>query len=182
MSDLDDLYGAGVEWYTLKLTPQPWALGPLSVGRKAGGFFPKVGLNTQLDVYQKAVRKALEDQSAQVIKGEVELKFYFSRALESSIRSSGRRVQANKADATNLQKATEDALQGVLIENDRNVVAVSSVIFDQGPEARSFVIIRVSRPTDHESEVPESVWQKVLEEPKPASPASDWVPPSEDDF
>lgn len=182
MTDIDRLYGPGVEWYTLNLNPQPWAIGPLSMGRKGTGFFPKIGPNTQLTVYQNAVREALRSQSAKLITGEVELKFYFSRALESSVRSSGKTTRANTADATNLQKATEDALQGILIENDRMVVAVSSVIFNQGPEARSFVIIRISRPMDHESEVPESIWQKVLEEPETSTQSNNWVPPSEDDF
>lgn len=173
-----------VKWIVLRLNPQPWAIGPLGMGRKkGGGFYPYVGPNAQLVAYQNAVREALEAQGVEKIEGEVDIKFYFSRAIESSLRVSGRRVSAHTSDATNMQKATEDALQGVLIGNDRDVVTISSTILDQGPEAMSFVAIRITRPRDRRDEIPSTVWDEILKDPPAVVPStSTWQPPSEDDF
>ena len=172
-----------IKWIALKLNPQPWAIGPLGLGRKkGGGFYPTVAPNAQLVAYQNAIREALVDKGVEMIEGEVEIKFYFSRAIESSLRLSGRRVSAHTSDTTNMQKATEDALQGFLIKNDRDVVACSSVILDQGPEAMSFIVIRVTRPRDHREEIPSTVWDEILKDPSAVVPSSTWQPPSEDDF
>jgi Holliday junction resolvase RusA-like endonuclease len=173
---------ADYEWIVLRLNPQPWAIGPLSLGRKPGGFYPKIGPNAQLVAYQNAVREGLQAQGVKMLIGEVELRFYFSRTIESYKRRTGRNVSAHASDITNLQKATEDALQGVLIANDRDVVACSSVLLDQGVEARSFIIIRISRPHDHQSEIPKSVLHEALAEPEVAIANANWLPPAEDDF
>lgn len=176
-----DIWGKE-KWFVLHVNPQPWAIGPLSLGRKAGGFFPRIGPNLQLVAYQNAVREELKAQGTELITGEVELKFYFYRAIESYTRASGRKSSANKSDTTNLQKATEDALQGILIENDRNVVAISSVILDQGVEVQPCIIIRVRHAGDYEDEIPPEVWDEVKKTNTELPTLSNWQAPSEDDF
>lgn len=142
-------------------------MGPMSVGRGKGGYFPKVGPNLQLQTYQNALKKSLEDNypGIEMITHEVELKFYFWRILEEwENLQSGRTNHDHDADTTNLQKGTEDALQGLLIKNDKQVKACSGVIIHQGSELSmntGLVIIRMSNPHDHESEIPSKVWDNV---------------------
>jgi len=117
-------------WFYLPINPEPWAIGPVSVGKRGGKYFPIVGRNQQLHGYKEAVKDELELQGAQMLpEGAYELGFYFWRGLETN--TSGSRM--NTADATNLQKATEDALHGVLFDNDRDVREVRSVFVEQAP-------------------------------------------------
>lgn len=150
-------------WYVVKVNPEPWAIGPLGVGRKGGHLYPFVGPNDQLEAYKKAVRGNLEGQKTVKVEGEVEVKFFFWRCLESYKNASGRKVNKHQADATNLQKATEDAIQDILIGNDRNVRAPSSVIMEQGPDVEGMIVICIREVGDHESEIPSHVWDKIDE-------------------
>lgn len=125
-------------WYYLPINPEPWAVGPVGVGKKNGKFYPYVGRNNQLDSFKQAVKEELQTQGVkQLAEGNYKLTFYFSRRLESN--TSGSKM--NYADATNMQKATEDALQGVLFDNDRNVSDVRSVILQQSETAKPAIII-----------------------------------------
>lgn len=131
-----------MSWYVLDINPEPWAVGPLGVGRKNGKVYPYVGPNQQLISYQQAVKEELESLDGRLyIKCDFELNFWFWRNIASHLTPSGRKASANYADTTNLQKATEDALQGVLFSNDRNCKSVSSEIVDQGPDVRGLVVI-----------------------------------------
>ncbi len=123
-------------WYVLHINPDPWAIGPISVGKRNGKYIPIVGRNEQLYSYQEAVKAELAD-TEQLPFDEFELTFFFWRRLDTH--ETGRKHQA---DATNLLKATEDALQGVLFENDRNARDVRSTIVAQGPDMKPCVVIR----------------------------------------
>lgn len=156
-------------WYAIAINPEPWAVGPAYVVRNAKKFIPKIGPNKQLQAYQEAVRGELRRKypDIEMIEHEVELKFYFWRVLEKYDQvMSGRTIYANAADSTNLQKGTEDALQGLLIKNDRQVICCASAIISQAPligdaEAQGLVVIRMSRPRDHESEIPSEMWDNI---------------------
>lgn len=134
-------------WYVLNVNPEPWAIGSLGLGRKAGKMYPYVGQNAQLAAYQSAVREALGPQTK--IEGNVEVNFYFWRNLATYETQTGRDHRKHYADATNLQKATEDALQGVLFDNDKFVVDVHSVVMDQGPHVKGKIVINCLKALPH---------------------------------
>jgi hypothetical protein len=136
------------EWFVLGVNPVPWVVPPISVGRsKNGGLFPTVGRDQELATYQEALRSELTRRydypanGSRAWDGHYKLEFWFQRGLDAWRTSSGKTVQAHAADATNLQKATEDALQGVVIKNDRDVSDVHSVILQQGPDVKPLVVI-----------------------------------------
>lgn len=125
-----------MQWFKVEVNPEPWAVGPLGVGRRGGKIWAYVGRNEQLYSYQEAVKEELTVRSPALWVGDVELFFLFWRQVE-------REHHKNYADSTNLQKATEDAIQGVLIENDRNVRKVGSQIMEQGPNVSGRVLIGI---------------------------------------
>lgn len=145
-------------WYIIKINPEPWAIGPVSVGRKNGGVFPIVGQNKQLASYQEAVREALSD--GLLVDYEVKITFYFWRRLETYVAK--RKVTKHQVDATNLQKGTEDALQGILIFNDRQVRDVRSVIWEQGENVDPMIAIKFEKWWGVDpDELPDTIWDEI---------------------
>lgn len=118
----------------LDVNPQPWAVGPLAIGKRNGKMFPKMNRNEAVHDFKEAVRGELEGMVRMLPAGEYDLSFYFWRRLDSYVAESGRKAAAHVADATNMQKALEDALQGIVIDNDRDVRRVFSEIVEQGPD------------------------------------------------
>lgn len=125
--------------YILQINPEPWTVGKAFAMRGGGG--ARIAPDKKLVSYQKAVRETLTSEyDVKPTSSPISLCFFFSRRLE--VMTYGKRKShANKCDATNLQKAIEDALQGILYENDRQVWDVHSTIVDQSPDATPFIII-----------------------------------------
>lgn len=148
-------------WIYLPINPDPWAIGPLSIGKRNGKFFPIVGRNNQLDAFKQAIREELESQDIGMVDYPTyRLSFWFWRRLDSNTAGTKKHV----ADTTNLQKATEDALQGVLIENDRNVVDVHSVTVAQNPTVKPGILIRIEDWELYgfdEDEIPDEMWTQI---------------------
>lgn len=169
-------------WYVIPVNPEPWAIGTPQVGRKGGKFFPKISPNPQLVAYKQAVAEALADAEP-LPEGEYALRFYFWRRLDDYETQSGRRHRKHWADATNMQKATEDALQGVLFGNDRNVRDVRSEIVHQGPEVDGLIILRAENWTLPDlSEIPASLFIDATYTPEGkgvVSNANVWPPAGE---
>lgn len=126
----------------IPINPEPWAIGPLGIGKREGKFFPYVGRNQQLDAFKQAVAGEL-DEHEKMPEGEYQLQFWFWRRLDSYQTQKGRAHTKHQADTTNLQKATEDALQGVLFDNDRDVRKVTSEIVAQGPDVIGGILLHV---------------------------------------
>ena len=143
MISVYDEYEESVKAYGLHINPEPWAMGDIAiVGRNKK--FPKVSPNRTLKAYQEAVRAELEALGAEVVPGAYALRFTFSRQLVSYKVRTGKTSTRNAADVTNMQKATEDALQGAAIGNDRDVIAVASrMIGPQDEKAFPFVVIEI---------------------------------------
>lgn len=157
-----------MNWFILPLNPEPWAVGPLSVGRRAGKPFPIMGRNQQLYRYQEAVREELLRQRAIVLELDDEVDAYelvlmFHQVLESYQTQSGRTVHDKEADLTNLVKATEDAIQGVLIENDRAVRKCTSYVErSAASNATPYIVIGVAPYVGIDpGELPSEVWAGV---------------------
>lgn len=143
--------------FILPINPEPWAIGPVGVTRNTGKARGFVGKNIQLDNYQKAIREMLIQQMAGMEGRELfpmsvpcKLKFWFWRRLDSYEGATGRKSSRNWADATNMQKALEDAIQGVLTGNDRHNYEVASQIVHQAEEVLPGIVIdlRPAQPID----------------------------------
>lgn len=137
------MFSDGVQWFVLDVNPEPWAVGPVGVARSNGAMHAYVGRNQQLDSYKQAVTEELESQSPVKIDGKIEIEFYFWREIITYKNEKDANQRKHEADLTNLQKATEDACQGILFDNDRDVVSIESHIVDQGPGVHGKVVIRV---------------------------------------
>lgn len=136
------------QYYALPgINPEQWAIGPLSVTNRGGTKRPFVGPNQSLLTYQKAVQTELERQGVtKLVDRECELTFYFWRRLDRYATAAGRGHARHVADATNMQKALEDALQGTLITNDRLVRRISSEVVEQSPDTHPGIIICLKSP------------------------------------
>jgi Holliday junction resolvase RusA-like endonuclease len=129
-------------YFVLDINPEPWAIGPLSVGRRGNKMYPQVGRNTQLHFYKQAVKEELGDPGVW-FEGKVELDLYFWRRRDEYVTPQARTHRKHEADGTNLSKATEDALQGVLFKNDKDVVRCTWEIVDQGADANPAVVVGI---------------------------------------
>jgi Holliday junction resolvase RusA-like endonuclease len=132
----------GTTWFCIGINPEPWAVGPLQVGRRGGKVFPTMGRHAGLAAYQEAIREELGD-GFEPLDGKQRVRFYFWRNQPTYTTAGGRAVHKNFADVTNMQKALEDALQGILFVNDRDTWDIRSVIVDQGPDVIGKVLFSV---------------------------------------
>ncbi len=124
-------------WFYVPVNPEPWETGGLAIHRRNGKMFPTMTPSGQLEAYKESVREELEG-CERLPWREFRLTFYFWRKLESSLTvEKGRKVTRHQVDATNMQKALEDALQGVLFDNDRNVRRIESVIVEQSSDCKT---------------------------------------------
>lgn len=143
-------------WYTLNLNPEPWAIGTAH----ARGISPNPGLVS----YQRAVKEELSGEPM-LPKDFRKLEFYFFRRIDKYIDAADHVRSRNAADATNLQKGLEDALQGILFENDREVRDIRSVIVMQGHSVDPpFILIHASRLYENSlmDEVPPELLEQAL--------------------
>ena len=132
------------DWYVLPVNPEPWAIGDLSVGRKGKSVYPMVGRNHQLHNYKEAVKEALQEAYEPAwIEPPIDLLFFFYRRRDAYQTPQARGHRKHEADLTNLQKATEDALQGLLFKNDKDVRHIDSWMGDQSEVAEPCVVIGV---------------------------------------
>lgn len=122
-------------WIIPQINPEPWTAPEVSIGRRGGKLAPQVFKREQLRQYQEAVADYIERTYAPApTEDELVLQFWFWRELDTP--------RSKKSDATNLQKATEDALHGLLFENDRQVQDVRSIIVAQDVGVEPTIIIR----------------------------------------
>lgn len=152
------------QWFVLDINPDPWAVGPLGVIRKNGAIRPFMGMNKQLDDFKKAVAEAVKSQNPTKIKGKVKLTCIFWRQQSEYATYQARTARKNEADATNLLKATEDALQGILFDNDRDNNDVRSIVAAQGPDVKPGIVICVepsSEIPDILNELPQHVYAEM---------------------
>jgi hypothetical protein len=144
-------------WYLIHLNPEPWAIGTAH----AKGISPNPGLVS----YQHAVKGELEGE-AMLPPAMRRLTFYFRRKVDKYLDAADHRRSRNAADATNLQKGLEDALQGVLFENDREIRDIRSVIVQQGTQVdHPFIIIHaqtVSESLPSVDEIPPELLEEAL--------------------
>jgi Holliday junction resolvase RusA-like endonuclease len=134
------------------------------------------GRDQHLAAYQAAIKEALGTNHTK-IEGKVKITFYFWRKQEQYTTAQSRRTRSHEADATNMGKATEDALQGVLFENDRDVSDIRNVIVAQGPDVEGRIIMHVEPyiDTDIQNEIPSDVLGITATPLQPID--NSWPPP-----
>lgn len=151
------------KWYALNLNPEPWRIGPMGWKVVNGRRIQLPAPDPDLQTYQKAVREQLEQLlpvGTVPYDGLVEFEFFFWRQLDS-YETDTKKSQRHIADATNLQKALEDALQGVLITNDRNVRRVCSHLVEQAADTVPAVAIRFASFTPDVVPLPAWMYERI---------------------
>lgn len=148
------------QWFVVAVNPYPWKVPPMSVGRKGKALFVTAGRDEGLYTYQQAIKEQLEFMAPTIILGPVKLRLWFYRNIPEYTTPQGRRARKHEADTTNLQKATEDALQGLLYANDKDVKDIHSVLVDQSPVAASLLVI-CAEPYDNGVEFPAHVQSMI---------------------
>jgi Holliday junction resolvase RusA-like endonuclease len=122
-----------------------------------------MGRNAQLDAYKQAIAEDLGD-GHDMLTGKVKLEFYFWRHRAEYTTPQGRSHRKHEADLTNMQKATEDALQGILFVNDKDNNDVHSIVVEQGPDVVGRVVLSIEPNTEHpaiELQLPDEVWAAI---------------------
>lgn len=151
-------------FYIEGINPQPWTASEGSAGRKDGKFRITFYKAAGLEAYQAGVKEEMQLHYPEVVPraGVFALEFWFWRQLETTELDT-RKGHRNQADATNMQKALEDALQGILYTNDRNAVTVCSHVVDQQADTKPRILIRVfDAPDWYRKEKAESLWDLVV--------------------
>lgn len=122
------------EYVVVGINPEPWEAPQMSAFRKGGKTNVHAYKTANLAAYQAAIREEMElIHGGFVAKKNVDLEFYFWR-------NSG---HGQPADATNLQKSLEDAMQGLLYKNDRIIRRVQSLVVEQTPTTEPIILIRI---------------------------------------
>jgi len=147
-------------WYVLPgINPVPWTAPSVSIGRKNGKPFPMVYASSELKNYKTALAEALREQPlGDLIEDEIALRFFFWRRLDPM--EGNKRRKGHVADATNLQKAAEDALQGVLFKNDQQVIHAESWVMAQHDAVDPLVVVELTWHPER-PELPDWVQSKV---------------------
>lgn len=141
-----------MRWFILPLSPVPWRVGPVYAARsktshRIGG---GVGRDQEVHSYQEAVRAEMKRQGATMIDGPFKLVLLFWRDMPTYATEKSARARAHEADGTNMYKSTEDALQGILYENDKDNIDGHWSIVEQGPNVTGRVVIGIE-PTTKET-------------------------------
>ncbi|AVD99562.1 RusA-like resolvase [Gordonia phage Butterball] len=128
----------------LNLNPEPWAMGDVQVITKGRRPWPKVTPNKTLKSYQDALVAELLAGGAESLPGPYySIRYSFSRQ-RTQYETRSKTVTRNWADVTNMQKGTEDALQGVFLPNDRAVIQnLSRLVSSQEVTTWPYVVIEI---------------------------------------
>ena len=122
-------------WVITGINPEPWTAPEVSIGRRGGKLAPQVFKREALRSFQEALHDYIKDNyDPEPFSGDLAVRYHFWRALETS--------RSKVADATNLQKAAEDALHGLLFLNDRQVKDVRSGVVMQMPDIEPAIVIQ----------------------------------------
>lgn len=131
------------------VNPEPWEAPDLSTARRGKKIVPVAHTTLQQRLYQEALHESFELKYGCPLDHEEPvgtMQFYFWREVAEYETPHGRKGHANYADATNLMKACEDALQGLLYENDTTNLRVTSEIMSQSPETQPMILIIAGPP------------------------------------
>lgn len=137
------------EWIIIAgINPIPWKAPTLGTSRKGSRVYPTASKDGELRMFQEAIKEELENYSFPLTEGPITLEFRLWRQLDTYENAKGHTVRKHKADATNMQKALEDALQGILFKNDNQVVKITTTIESQTVNTESRIEILMLEVTE----------------------------------
>jgi Holliday junction resolvase RusA-like endonuclease len=116
--------------------PEPWTSPTASIGRRSGKLMAQVHKNPKVRSYQEELKEEFSRRypKQKPLRGDLEVHFWFWRNVPTT---------GSYADATNLQKSTEDALQDLLYFNDKQVQQATSTVAQQGPGVPPMIAVGV---------------------------------------
>lgn len=160
------------------INPEPWVAPEHGLGRKGGKVFVQTYKSSGLQSYQDAVKEEIVAQNGHLSdwsaarEERLQVTFWLWRTLDQSEVDSRRRTR-NVADATNMQKSLEDALQGLLYKNDRLNVDVRTIVVEQSADTMPHITIEVR--SGHDITSPEPPERPVYGKytPAPNEPLED---------
>lgn len=148
------------QYWVLGINPEPWTPGTAFRRPKGAG----IAKDGKLKAYQEAIKEEFVYQNPKHDQHDgCSFWFLFWRSTR----------HGRVADATNLQKALEDALQGVIYRNDKTNLDVRSTIIDQTPETQPAILVIANK-----LDLPDI----IVPELSPAESTSEWAPPKEELF
>lgn len=122
------------------VNPYPWRAPKNSTMRRGGKIIPTSYPDPEMVIYQEAVKEFIRDEYPRlelIPPGEHGLHVTFS--YWRSLNYGGQR--RNPVDVTNLNKALEDALQGLLYDNDRFNRTVTGNMVVQARDIEPLIMI-----------------------------------------
>jgi Holliday junction resolvase RusA-like endonuclease len=129
-----------MDWFLVEgINPEPWQASEAATGRAKGGkTFVRFHKPQGLTDYQEALKSEFRRRYPDIepATGTAEVYFYFWREVNAD-------SKAKVADATNLMKAAEDALQGILYVNDKQNKNVHSFIVEQLADTEPMLLIGI---------------------------------------
>ena len=155
------------------INPEPWAIGTVNCwGRGKGTISP----NLKMLNYQNALREELTERldsggTVKLTGWALDLHIYYFRSTE----------HGQPADVTNLNKATEDALQGILFTNDRINRKVTGEIIEQHPMVEHVGLIIVLNEYEFVHDFHDELMTEMYQAPSVAFADTDYEIP-EDPF
>lgn len=161
--------------FIMDLNPEPWTVGTLSMGYKGKSRYPMMSKDQMLRDYQEGVAESIREAypNLEMYPENVDLHLIckFWRREDEYTSGTGRKSSRNVADATNLTKALEDALQGILYKNDQQVKHSEGEIIMEGPDVLPRILVMCCE----RARYPE--WQEIanrfeLERNKPLPPGN----------
>lgn len=133
------------------INPEPWVAPEGAIGRKNGKMFVQFYKSSGLMSYQSAIMEEIRLQNGHLpithkpLEEPTQITFWLWRELSQS---DDKDSQRNVADATNMQKALEDALQGILYINDKRNVDIRTIIVEQSKTTYPNIQIEVRTGSD----------------------------------
>lgn len=139
--------------FLMPINPEPWRTPPFSPGRhKNGHLYVKAGMDEQGAAFKDAVREELVLQNAELDDPPYKITFWFWRNLAKN---------KNEIDATNMQKLCEDAMQGLVLTNDRYTRQIISNNMEQGSNTPGMILIEVRGSYKSNSPIPDDLISSV---------------------
>lgn len=144
------------------LNPEPWSAPELGTKRVGNKVVPTATKKAVQRSYQEAIESFKERIRLQPFpRGTaVRVTFYLARQLEKMKLAGGGSRTRQWADATNMQKALEDALQKILYENDNQVRSVRTIILEEDAGTEPLIVIECE---EWKAAHTEGAWARVHE-------------------
>ena len=143
-----------IQHFLLPINPEPWKTPPYSVGRNRKTKQPIViaGRDETGFMFKEAAQEEMVLQGAQKVDPPYRIEFWFWRHLEE---------KAKETDATNMQKLLEDAMQGIILNDDRFVRKISSNNMEQGLDVPGMILIEVEDQFTGNTPIPDRMLERV---------------------